>query len=239
MSSDSKIFFVIPAFNEEKTVFDVVSGIKVLFPEGEVIVVDDASKDGTAERARAAGATIFPHTVNRGYNVSIKDGFRAAIKQGADIIVTCDADGQHHPEDIARVLEPVTIGTADIAVGERSAVPHVAEVFFSYYTKVFFGVRDPLCGLKAYNRAVYERVGYFDHSKGSLGVQLILEAPSYGLRVAAVPIRVKERPDESRFYFNSARANFRVLRAMWRVIRQMHIKKEKRNRFTWFHTPVK
>lgn len=231
MSSNSKIFFIIPALDEEKTIFDVVSGIKALFPEGEVIVVDDASKDDTAERARAAGATIFPHTVNRGYNVSIKDGFRAAIKQGADIIVTCDADGQHHPEDVLRVLEPVRTGTADLSVGERPLVPHAAEVFFSYYTRAFFGVRDPLCGLKAYSRTVYERIGYFDHSKGSLGTQLMLEAPSYGLRVATVPIRIEDRPDRSRFYFKSARANFRVLRAMWRVIRQMHIKKEKRNLF--------
>src|SRR3989338_2133740 len=110
---------VIPAYNESRTLSEVVENCKKLV--GEVIVVDDGSIDDTAYHAKRNGVTVLSHLVNRGYGAALKTGIIAALQRGADIVVTIDADGQHEPQEIQKIIEPLRNGKADIAIGNRFA----------------------------------------------------------------------------------------------------------------------
>src|SRR4030042_5166562 len=99
----AKIFIVIPAFNEEPVIRDVITKVK---KEGysNIIVVDDGSPDSTSAQAKKAEAIVLRHILNRGKGAAIKTGMEAAKIMGADIVVTFDGDGQHDPKDIKKVI---------------------------------------------------------------------------------------------------------------------------------------
>lgn len=106
---------IIPAYNEGDAVHKVIGKIRELRPQAEVLVVDDGSTDNTSEVARAAGARVVPHPYNKGNGAAVKSGLRAAR---GDVVLLLDADGQHPPEDIERVL--ADIGEYDLVVGART-----------------------------------------------------------------------------------------------------------------------
>lgn len=216
MPTSPKVIAVVPAHNEARTVDDVVRSL--LPAVSEVIVVDDASGDGTGEIARQAGATMLRNETSRGYDGAIDRGFSEAARRGADIIMTFDADGEHDAKDIPTILAPILEGRADVVAGQRPRVRHWGEVIFASYTKMRFGIRDPLCGLKAYRRQVYDSVGFFDRVH-SIGTELMLRARAKGYRIVLVPIVLHERMDDrSRFYFVRLRGNLNILGAMIRTI---------------------
>ena len=93
---------IIPAYNEEKNIAGIISRLKFLYPEFEVLVVNDGSKDRTAQVAKEAGAVVYSHPHNIGNGAAIKTGIR---KARGDILVFMDGDGQHNPEDIAGFLK--------------------------------------------------------------------------------------------------------------------------------------
>jgi glycosyltransferase involved in cell wall biosynthesis len=107
---------VVPAFNEAQGIAAVVRGVREAGPFHEVIVVDDGSSDGTADAAAAAGARVVRHPYNKGNGAAVKTGIREA---GAPVVLLLDADGQHDPAEIAKVIAPV--GDYDLVIGARRA----------------------------------------------------------------------------------------------------------------------
>lgn len=196
--NNQKIAIVIPAFNESQTIVEVVQG--VISYADCVVVVDDGSSDETAREAEKAGAVVITHENNQGYDSSVEDGFKEAVRRGADILITVDADGQHRLQDIRKISDLIITRQADVVVGQRDEIPHLGEKIFAFYTRMRFGIRDPLCGLKAYRRNVYETVGHFD-TLHSVGTQLMLEALQQGFRVKLIPVTVlPRRGTRSRFF---------------------------------------
>jgi glycosyltransferase involved in cell wall biosynthesis len=125
-----KVFAVIPAYNEEKTIGQVVFDVKK-HVDG-VIVVDDGSVDRTAALAREAGASVASHFLNRGQGAALETGKAAALGFGADIIVTYDADGQFVPEEISNITRPIIDNQADVVLGSRflkSDIPLSKKIF--------------------------------------------------------------------------------------------------------------
>lgn len=215
--SRSNVIAVIPAYNEGKTVGAVVHALKSLV--GEVIVVNDCSKDDTVSVAEAAGAVVITNEENSGYDETLNNGFREAAKRGADIIVTLDADGEHDANDVPRMVAPILSGTADVVLSQRPGSRHWGERVFMWYTKHRFSISDPLSGMKAYRRSVYDAVGFFD-SVHSIGTELSIRAIKQGFRTELVSITLHERPsgDTSRFYISNLKGNLKILRALWRVL---------------------
>ncbi len=211
----SKVIAVIPAFNEEKTIKLIVKGLKK-YTNG-VIVVDDGSVDKTAMVAKVNGAVVIRHSKNLGYEKSVDDGFKKAISLGANVVVTFDADGQHVVDDLPKLTKPIMLGQYDLVLGRRKYLNHFAEKIFSLYTKLFYGIDDPLCGMKAYSRKVYEQFGYFDRSK-VIGTELALRAKDHGFRIKVVNIRTNNRQDKSRFYAERIKANIKIIKAMGKMI---------------------
>ena len=119
---DKRLAIVIPAYNEERTIIEVIRGLK---QHGFVtlIVVDDGSSDRTAELARQEGVILLRHIINRGLGGALGTGIVAALRLGAEAIVTFDADGQHDPDDIDRLIEPLVKGEADVVIGSRMLEP--------------------------------------------------------------------------------------------------------------------
>jgi glycosyltransferase involved in cell wall biosynthesis len=115
----SDINFVIPALNEEPNIGSVVADILTKYPKSKVIVVDDGSIDNTGRIAAESGATVLKHIINLGQWAALKTGFIAALMNKPEIIVTLDADGQHDPKDIEKILSPILDDEADIVLGSR------------------------------------------------------------------------------------------------------------------------
>jgi glycosyltransferase involved in cell wall biosynthesis len=111
----SDISIIIPAYNEADTIGIVVEKIKTLYPSYEAIVVNDGSRDNTAEIAKKAGAIVYSHPYNVGNGAAIKSGIRIA---SGEVLVFMDGDGQHNPEDIGRMLE--FFPDYDMVVGARA-----------------------------------------------------------------------------------------------------------------------
>jgi glycosyltransferase involved in cell wall biosynthesis len=216
MSSASRVIAVIPAFNEAKTIAAVVAGVRAHV--ADVIVVDDHSADATSEEAKRAGAIVLRNATNLGYDGSLNAGFAEAAQRGAGIILTFDADGEHDPADVPRLIAPIAEDRADIVAGQRPRLAGPAEKIFAFHTRLRYGIADPLCGLKAYRRSVYDAVGQFDTLQ-SIGTELMIKGLHKKFRLALVPIALHRRTDDgSRFYARRLRANLKILRAAWRLL---------------------
>ena len=112
---------IVPALNEEATISGVIDELRAFDAGLDVVVVDDGSIDRTAEVAAAKGARVLRLPFNLGIGGAVQTGFRYAFENGYDLAVRVDGDGQHDPSELARVIEPVLRGDADIAVGSRFA----------------------------------------------------------------------------------------------------------------------
>jgi glycosyltransferase involved in cell wall biosynthesis len=110
---------IIPAYNEEGSISSVVVAVETSLPDAHILVVDDGSRDNTAERARRAGATVLSLPVNLGIGGAVQTGFRYALRYGFDMALQIDGDGQHDPAEAERILGPIRSGEADMVVGSR------------------------------------------------------------------------------------------------------------------------
>jgi glycosyltransferase involved in cell wall biosynthesis len=109
----------IPAWNEADSVAAVIAGVRERLPEADVLVVDDGSTDATTARAREAGATVASLPFNQGLGAALQTGYLYALREGYDFCAHLDADGQHPPADVARLLEEVCADRADLVIGSR------------------------------------------------------------------------------------------------------------------------
>lgn len=148
---------IVPAFDEEISIGTVV--IKTKKYVDHVIVVDDGSTDDTAEVARIAGADVIRHSKNRGKGEALKTGFDEARKNGTQIIVTIDADGQHDPSEIPKVIQPILSREADMVIGSRylngNCIPRyrrVGQYFLDHVTNLNNGIKvtDTQSGFRAF-----------------------------------------------------------------------------------------
>lgn len=117
IASNTNVFVVIAAYNEGSSIAKVIPDLLRTFQT--IVVVDDGSVDDTAAQAQAAGATVLIHPINLGQGAALQTGICYAVNQGAEYIVTFDADGQHSPADVPPMLEALEKSGADIALGSR------------------------------------------------------------------------------------------------------------------------
>jgi Glycosyl transferase family 2 len=116
-----KVAVLVPAYNEAENVGHVLDRIpsEVCGRETAVLVVDDGSRDGTGDVAAERGAIVARHVINRGGGAALRTGYRLMADSGAEVVVTLDADGQHLPSEMERLVEPVLSGRVDVAHGSR------------------------------------------------------------------------------------------------------------------------
>lgn len=189
------------AYNEGEVIAGVVRPL--VESHYQVVVVDDGSRDATAERARAAGAAVVRHPINRGQGAALQSGLRYALRHGARILVTFDADGQHAADDISRLVGPIAGGTADIVLGSRF-IEHAADVpatrrlllrLAVAFTGVVSGIRltDAHNGLRALSRRAAEQVD-LQLDRMAHASEIIDQLVRTGLPLVEVSVTVRYTP---------------------------------------------
>lgn len=202
------IGIVIPALNEEQTIEQVVSQT---INYGIPIVVDDGSKDDTFIKALQAGANVYKHNINMGYEAALSTGFDVASKLGCKFVITIDADGQHNPYQLEEFIKQLELGYS-LVMGCRDKTQRFSEKFFSWTGKLLWGISDPLCGLKGYQIQNYLKLGTFN-TFPSLGTELAIRSILSGASFIEVPVTTKERFGKSRFG-SGFKANYKILKAL-------------------------
>ena len=155
-----KVFIVVPSFNEGRRLSAVLDDLATT--GHQVVVVDDGSRDRTVDVGKRHGCYVLRHSFNRGQGAALQTGITFALREGADAIVTFDADGQHQISDLPALLEPVLSGRCDVALGNRflspgSNVPAMRRVILQLgrvFTYLTSGVRVGDChnGYRAFSR---------------------------------------------------------------------------------------
>jgi glycosyltransferase involved in cell wall biosynthesis len=203
MNRDPRILVVIPAFNESANVGKVVAEVKKDAPHVDVVVVDDGSTDATAEVAKAAGALVLTLPFNLGMFEAVRTGFVYAHRHGYDITIQVDADGQHVPAEIGKLVDPVVREGYDVVVGSRYLgkgdykTPFMRKLgilVFAWVTSRMLRQRitDTTCGFRSYGRRAILLFAKYDSTefRDSVGLVIIGRA---GLRIKETPVTVRER----------------------------------------------
>ncbi len=212
----------LPAFNEAERIGQTIKRIPRNFAgidEVFVQVIDDGSKDGTAQIAKDAGADfVFSHTTNRGPGVVFRTAVEHALENGADILAYIDADGQFNPQDIPTIIAPILEGKADIVsadrFGEHKAKNMPAAKYYLNRLAAFIigkfmncPIKDLTCGFRGYNRETLLRLnlpGAFTYTQ-----EVIIDAIGKNLKVVWVPVVVT--------YFEERKS--RVVKSIYKYVR--------------------
>lgn len=191
----SRTLLVIPARNEAQTIGHVIEET-ISTVNCDIIVIDDASTDNTASKARLAGARVLPLALQLGAWGATQTGFRFAVKHGYQTVVTIDADGQHTPQSIPQLLAPLMQGQADVVIGSfpprGSWQRQMAWHFFKYITDL--NLEDLTSGFRAYNQKAIvtlasQEATLLDYQ--DIGVLLLLQKK--GLIITEVETIMNER----------------------------------------------
>lgn len=199
-----KLIVIIPAYNEEKTIAQVIREIPRQI-EGinkiEVLVIDDGSTDNTIQEAKNTGAVVVSHKKNEGLGFAFSTGIKEALKMGADIIVNIDADGQFDPKEIPKLVKPILEKKAEMVAGSRfedkatiSQIPFARRWGNKAFTSLINILTrekftDTQCGFRAYSREAVLRLNLF--GKFTYTQEVFLDLVNKGLKIEQVPITVK------------------------------------------------
>jgi glycosyltransferase involved in cell wall biosynthesis len=223
----NKILIVIPAFNEEKNIGNLLKKISSVFSLKNVLVVDDGSKDKTPLIAKRAGTMVSKLKVNQGKGLALRAGFDFAIKNGYDAVLTMDADGQHDPAAIPRFLEEYKKSGADLIVGTRkhnlSEMPFLrflANNMSSLVTSILSGVRihDSQSGFRIIKKNLFEEINLMTN-RFQMETEIIIKAARAGFSIKELPIRTiyfEKFKSHINPFIDTARFIRLTLRMLWR-----------------------
>lgn len=215
----------IPAYNEERTIAVVI--LKTQKYVDKVIVCDDGSTDLTREIAKKMGAEVLAHEKNRGKGEAIRTLFYRALELGADVIVTLDADGQHDPDEIPKLLAPILRGEADVTIGSRFVAgastdmprhrrlgTYVINWLARRHVRAL--VKDVQSGFRAFSRRAAE-VAIRAEAKGySIEQEQLALVAQAALRIVEVPVSVKyrglQKTSKKKSFFHGAELVTHILR---------------------------
>jgi glycosyltransferase involved in cell wall biosynthesis len=199
-SGGAKVVACIPALDEEKTIAKVI--VRAKRHVDHVVVVDDGSTDDTALIAEGLGAKVIKHERNLGYGAALRSCFEAGRDLGADVIVTLDGDGQHDPDQIPKVVEPIRRQLADLVVGSRflgennrAEAPAHRRLGIKVLTELTGAaskvpISDAQSGFRAYGRNAIEKIVPAEQGMGA-SVEILIKASQCQLRILEVPITVR------------------------------------------------
>jgi glycosyltransferase involved in cell wall biosynthesis len=199
---NQRVLIVIPAHNEEKTIAAVITKLQQIVPQFDRVIVNDGSQDNTSKVVDELGEKQLKLPCNVGYGSALQTGLKYALIQDYDIIISMDADGQHQPEDVPRLVEALLKSNADMVIGSRFCEGQVyntpfsrriGQLLFSHLTRLFLDHRiyDTSSGFKALRAAACEVVvnGIFM----DFHIETIVHMSLQNLKIVEFPVTVLER----------------------------------------------
>jgi glycosyltransferase involved in cell wall biosynthesis len=227
----AKTVIVMPAYNAARTLEDTFRRIPAGYYD-EIVVVDDASRDETADLARRLQLKAIRHPHNVGYGGNQKTCYMEALREGADVVVMLHPDGQYDPAIIPEMVRPIIEGRADMVLGSRMMIPgsarrggmpwwkRIANRFLTAVENLVLRREFTEChtGYRAYSRRFLETVPFLRNSNDfAFDTEVIFQAVHFGLRVAEVPV-------STRYFADASSVNFRTsvvygLETLWTAAR--------------------
>ncbi len=202
---DVSIVACIPAYNEEKYIAKVIVEAKKYVDK--IIVCDDGSTDLTSDIARELGAIVVRHEKNMGYGAALRTLFKKALELNPEIIVTLDADGQHDPREIPRLVEPIIRGEADIVIGSRFLGKTNQPKWRILGVKTITGtaktalsipnITDAQSGFRAYRATIVKYIIPEDNTMAA-SIEILAKARARNLRVKEVPVTITSHEESSK-----------------------------------------
>jgi glycosyltransferase involved in cell wall biosynthesis len=224
MQTSKKILALIPAYNEALRIAKVITGARNHLP---VLVVDDGSTDETAIQAETSGATVLRQIPNQGKGVALRAGFRWAIDEGYDAVLTLDADGQHDPTEIPKFLEVCHTNQADLIIGARdfSQMPLVRRLANSLGRWTFSWalgqpVQDNQSGYRLISRRLLEVLLTSDEQGFEFEVEMIVTCVQQSFGLEWVPIRTIYAGESS--HIQPIEHTKKFLRVVWQTRQMIH-----------------
>lgn len=190
-----ELLIIIPALNEEKAIGKIIQKVKIF---GDVLVVNDGSKDKTKYIAIKNGVSVISHNTNLGYDQAINSGLKFFIKKKYKYVITIDADGQLPPNYIRFFKKKLKLNS-DIVCGVRSRVDRIGEKIFLFFSKIVWNLQDPLCGMKGYSFNYIKKFFNKKISFNSICTELLIKGKKRKINITELKIKNKIRLDESRF----------------------------------------
>jgi glycosyltransferase involved in cell wall biosynthesis len=213
---------VVPARNEEDAVGRVVEELRAFDAELDVVVIDDGSEDQTAQRAAAAGAAVVRLPFNLGIGGAVQTGFKYALAHGYDTVIRLDGDGQHDPQQIPNLLEPLERDDADVVVGSRFAegggdykAPFARRAGIRWFARLVSlltrqKLTDTTSGFQAVNaRAI--RLFAADYPHDYPEVEAAVMVVRHRLRILEVPAQMRGR--------ETGRSSITILRSLYYAVK--------------------
>src|SRR5437773_3441341 len=221
----AKIAVLIPCYNEELTIADVIQQFRAQLPSAEIYVFDNNSIDGTAEKARAAGARVY-YEKRQGKGFVVQSMFRQI---DADVYVMVDGDGTYPAEDVHKLIDPILMDDADMTVGSRlheKSDSHFKSLnrfgnhlFLSILNSIFkVKITDMLSGYRAFARGFVKNLPLFGGSF-EIETELTIKALERGYRITEVPVKLRSRPDGSFSKIRIAHDGIRILNTLLALFR--------------------
>ncbi len=205
-----RILIAVPAYNEQLTIGDVVSGVREHLPNIDLLVIDDGSRDGTEKILRDLEVMTATHLCNLGYGRAIQTAIKYALAENYDALITLDADGQHDPKQISGMIDKFAYEKWAVLVGSRyvqsrtySDAPfgrRVGMQLFSTLTRIVAGQRiyDTSSGLKIMRRSVFEPLTQWHFV--DFHAEAIVYLMRMGYRIGEYPISTRERKHGQSMY---------------------------------------
>ena len=224
-----KVVAVLPAYNAEKTLERTVRDIPRDIVD-EIILVDDASQDQTAELAKKIGLQVYMHETNKGYGANQKTCYKKALECGADVVVMCHPDYQYDPRIIPQLVEPILQGHADAVFGSRmmkggaleGGMPlwkHNANILLTAFENVVLGtyLTEYHSGFRAYSAALLRKIRFEENSDGFIfDTEIIVQALIHHFKIDEVPIRTRYFEEASSIKLGpSIRYGLGIIRTMF------------------------
>jgi glycosyltransferase involved in cell wall biosynthesis len=197
-----RVLVVIPAHNEENTIASVLEHLRRVAPEFDRVVVNDGSKDATGDIVASLGERQLRLPCNLGYGHALQTGLKYSLLRGYDIVVSIDADGQHNPGDVPRLVAMLGESKADMVIGSRFSdgrsyqTPfgrRVGQLFFSHVTRILVGHRiyDTTSGFKVLRAAACEEI--VDGAFLDFHIETLVRLSMSGFKIVEVPVSAGER----------------------------------------------
>jgi hypothetical protein len=204
MISEKDILVLIPAFNEQERIEDVIKGARQFLPQARILVVDDGSRDRTAPVSRGAGALVVTHPFNLGVGTALQTGYKYAVEQGFQYVIQLDADGQHPPELLPEFVAKLRETEADLIIGSRflrgkrdngSFLRRFGNRLFGRLVTLLVRERltDPTSGYRAMKSTVLRFCVGDMYGFDYPDADFLLTLHRSGFRIEEIPIHVRPR----------------------------------------------